>query len=256
MALCDLHYFSPALNKMVGAMIVLPEDAELTGPFPVFYLLHGSSDDYTAWIRRTSIERYVQDLPLIVVMPDGGHGFYTDAESGYAYDTAITVDLVGYVDRMFPTDRRRAGRVIGGLSMGGYGALKLAFRHPDLFCSAVSHSGALAWAHDDPPTDPERRERLTRIAGAHPAGGPHDLFALAAQLDRARMPAVRIDCGTEDRLIDANRRFHAHLDTLDVPHEYAEYPGGHTWSYWDVRVQEAIAFHARILGIRGTPDPV
>jgi len=234
---------------MSGAMVVLPEREDWRGPFPVFYLLHGLSDDYTAWSRRTSIERYVQDLPMIVVMPDGGRGFYTDAVAGFAYESAIVRDLIPFVDRTFHTDARREGRVIGGLSMGGYGSVKLALAHPDLFCSAVSHSGALGLGGRPLEGHQEIREELVRLFGPQPAGGPTDLYALAERVDRALLPALRIDCGTEDGLLEQNRGFHAHLDRLGIPHEYQEFPGAHTWDYWDTHVQEAIAFHARALGL-------
>jgi len=146
-ALSELHYFSAALDKMTAATVILPEGEGVPpGPYPVFYLLHGLSDDYTAWRRRTSVERYAEGMPLIIVMPDGGRGWYTDAREGYAYETAIARDLVGLVDRVYHTGARRAARVVGGLSMGGYGAVKLALTYPDLFCGAVSHSGALVMA--------------------------------------------------------------------------------------------------------------
>ena len=248
MALCDMHRFSTALDKMTAATLILPEGEDARGPFPVFYLLHGLSDDHTAWVRRTSIERYAQGLPLIIVMPDGGRGFYTDAREGFAYETAM-LDLIAYVDQTFRTDARREARVIGGLSMGGYGALKLALKRPDLFCSANSHSGALVRRHA--PIDPGNpgAAEFIRIFGPNPQGGPDDDFALAERIDRRLLPALRIDCGTEDGLLDGNRRFHAHLDALGIPHEYQEFPGGHTWDYWDRHVQEALAFHARVLGI-------
>jgi S-formylglutathione hydrolase FrmB len=150
MALLELRYFSQALGKMTGAMVLAPEQEDLHGPFPVLYLLHGLSDDYTAWTRKSTIERQVQGLPLIVVMPDGGRGFYTDARQGFAYDTAIAQELVGLIDRTFNTDARRAARAIAGLSMGGYGALRLALTHPDRFCSAVRHSGVLLLCHHHP----------------------------------------------------------------------------------------------------------
>ena len=102
MAFCELKYFSNALQKATAADILLPEQ-QTQGPFPVLYLLHGLSDDNTVWQRRTSIERYVAGLPLIVVMPDGGRGFYSDAEQGMAWESAIVKDLVGYVDAMFQT---------------------------------------------------------------------------------------------------------------------------------------------------------
>jgi putative tributyrin esterase len=251
MAFCELKYFSQSLGKAQAANIILPE-TNRGGPYPVFYLLHGLSDDHTIWMRRTSIERYVQDLPLIVVMPDGGRSFYTDMAEGGAYESSIVKDLIGLIDATFHTKHNREGRVIGGLSMGGYGAAKLALKFPDLFCSAVSHSGALQFGHlpIEAERDPARRAEWKRIVGANPVGGDNDLFALAAKLPADKRPKLRIDCGTEDFLLDSNRAFHKHLETIGFPHEYAEYPGAHTWAYWDVHVQEAIAFHAKALGIK------
>jgi putative tributyrin esterase len=248
-AFCELKYHSKALGKATAADILLPQNQQ--GPFAVFYLLHGLSDDHTIWQRRTSIERYVADLPLMVVMPDGGRGFYCDAREGMAWETALVRDLVEYVDQMFRTKASREGRCIGGLSMGGYGAAKLALKYPDLFCSANSHSGALAFAHRPIVPNPEQplAAEWVCIVGEHPEGGPDDIFALAERLDPARRPALRIDCGTEDFLLEDNRACHAHLEQLGFPHEYEEPPGAHVWSYWDQHVQTAIAFHARNLGL-------
>ncbi len=244
MTLCALHWFSRALDRMTAATLIVPDT--IPGPFPVFYLLHGLSDDHTAWTRQTSIERYAEDYPFIIVMPEGGRSYYTNAPQGEAYETAIIRDLIPYIDRTFQTDARREARVVGGLSMGGYGALRFALRHPDLFCSAVSHScsRALTWAHEPAPPEP----KFTRVFGFDPSGGPNDLFALAERIDRPLLPALCIDCGTEDALLAGNRRFHRHLETLDIPHEYAEYAGGHTWDYWDQRIQEALRFHAGAIG--------
>lgn len=249
MAFCELHYFSKALGMQTAANVLLPEGDQHKGPFPVFYLLHGLSDDHTIWLRRTSIERYVQSLPLIVVMPSGGRGFYSDAREGFAYDTALTRDLVGYIDQIFPTRAERGGRCIGGLSMGGYGAIKLALTHPDLFCSANSHSGALGFGHKPLSGDDAFAVEMRRIVGDAPQGGPHDLHALIEKLDPTKLPALRIDCGTEDFLIEDNRAFHAHLVHRNIRHEYDESPGAHEWSYWDQHVQAAIAFHRKQLGI-------
>ena len=247
MALCELRYFSEALKKQTAAFVILPEKGE--PPFPVMYLLHGLSDDYTIWLRRTSIERYVQELPLIVVMPDGGRGFYTDAEQGFAYDAALAVELPNRIDRTFPTKAERMGRCVAGLSMGGYGAARFALSYPDRFCSAVSHSGAVAFAHKHRDDNHPMSDEFRRIIGPNPQGGPNDLFSLAEKLEPSRRPALRIDCGVEDFLIDDNRAFHAHLEKLGYPHEYEEFPGAHEWGYWDVHVQEALAFHRKALGI-------
>jgi S-formylglutathione hydrolase FrmB len=225
---------------------LLPEVG--TSPYPVMYLLHGLSDDYTMWSRRSSIERHVANVPLIVVMPDGGRGFYSDAVAGDRFLTAIAVELVDRIDRTFPTKANRENRCVTGLSMGGYGALKFALSCPDRFSSAVSMSGALGWAHHKSGRDGEPlSEEWQRLLGPDHIGGPNDLYALAEKAENAARPALRIDCGIDDFLIDDNRKFHAHLDVLGVPHEYAEYPGAHTWDYWDEHVQDAIAFHKTTL---------
>ncbi len=246
MAICELHYFSNSLQKQTACTVIIPEIAGFEGPYPVFYLLHGLSDDHTIWNRRTSIGRYIQTLPLMIVMPDGGRGFYSDAKEGFAYESAIIKDLIPFIDRTFHTRAEREGRCIGGLSMGGYGAAKLALKFPELFVSANSHSGALGfasrgWRHHEP--------EFRRITGPHPSGGPDDCYALAEKLEKSQMPALRIDCGTTDFLLDDNRAFHAHLEKLGLPHEYAEYPGGHEWAYWDKHIQSALRFHSKHLGI-------
>jgi S-formylglutathione hydrolase FrmB len=253
MAVCEIHLGNKnVLRKMTSCMVILPENAG-PGPFPVFYLLHGLSDDHTTWTRRTCLERYLEGWPMIVVMPDGGRGWYTDSsvEPTGAFETFILRDLIGFIDATFRTRPERASRVISGLSMGGYGAVKLALKYPGMFCAAASHSGALV--------NPEDRggdylgSELHRIFGDSPTGGANDVFALAQKLEVERRPALRIDCGLQDSLLEHNRHFHHHLESLGFPHEYAEFPGGHTWAYWDEHVREAIAFFARILRLRRGP---
>jgi putative tributyrin esterase len=250
MAVCEIHFNAQhALQRMTSCMVVLPENAG-PGPFPVFYLLHGLSDNHTAWTRRTSLERYVDGLPFIVVMPDGGRGFYTDSHTDplAAFETFIVRDLIGFIDRTFQTRATREGRVIAGLSMGGFGAVKLAFKYPELFAAAASHSGVLRSGAEWNPANPNTE--LARIFGPTLEGGPNDVYALARRADRDRLPALRIDCGRDDFLFDSNRRFHAHLDSLEIPHEYAEHPGAHDWAYWDAHIQETIAFFAGALGLK------
>lgn len=249
MAFATIHYHSHSLQKASAFNVVFPDDANVPRPWAVFYLLHGLSDDHTIWERRTSIERYVNGLPLVVVMPDGGRGWYSNAAEGFAYENDLIRDVMGLVDRTFPVKAERSGRCIGGLSMGGYGAIKVGIKHHDKFASANSHSGAVGIFHD-----PERVKTLgpefARIFGKTPSDGPEDPFALVKSVDHGLLPAMRLDCGTSDFLLDQNRAFHKHLDSLHIAHEYEEFPGGHEWSYWDTHVQEAIAFHARNLKLR------
>ena len=246
MALCTVRFFSESLQLSTAMYVILP-DGRFKPPYAVLYQLHGLSDDYTIWLRRTSIERYVANVPLVVVMPDGGRGWYTDAVEGYAYESHIMKDTMGFVERFFPVKRARAGRAVGGLSMGGYGAMKLALKHPGIFASVASHSSAFDSGHK--PSESEHKE-VVRVFGANPEGGPNDVFALAGKLNPKAAPAIWIDCGTSDRLLDSNRRFHRRLAKLGVRHTYREYPGIHEWDYWDAHFPDALKFHARNLGFK------
>ena len=251
MAVCEMHLgASHALGKMTSFTALVPEGQP--GPFPVLYLLHGLGDDHTGWTRRTSLERYVEGLPLIVVMPNGERGFYTNSVSDpmAAFETNLIGDLLGFVDRTWRTIPTREGRAVAGLSMGGYGALKLALKHPGLFCAAVSHSGAVAFASRPLLTQSDWHRDWVPVFGPDPSGGPEDIFALAEQSDSATRPALRIDCGVDDFLLDDNRALHAHLDRLGVAHEYAEWELGHGWDYWDLHIPETLTFCADALGIQ------
>lgn len=241
MARMSVTYFSQALQKMTSAVMFVPEGVE--GPYAVLVQLHGLSDNETAWSRRTSLERYTDGLPLITVMPDGGRSFYCDAEQGFAYGKAIGEELPELVERWFPT---RPGWAIGGLSMGGYGAVRLALTYPERFVSCVSHSGALAFAAFDM-NDDEFGTEFERVVGPHPGGGRNDLSALARGV-KSR-PKIRFDCGTEDFLLQSNRWFDEQLTEIGYEHEYEEFPGDHEWGYWDLHVREALEFHKRNLGI-------
>ena len=267
MSFLSAQFFGKSIVKMASMYVVLPPGK---GPFPVLYLLHGLSDDHTVWHRRTSIERYVEGRNLIVVMPDGGRSFYcNDPRPGcLAYEDHIAKDVVEFVDETFPTIASRRGRAIAGLSMGGYGSVMLALRHPDVFSAACSHSGALGFCHSRheingiDPGDILPRERYDchrLAAGIHRATNPDRKGAgilasrdrkgagILASRDRKGagknpMPALRIDCGTEDFLLEENRAFHAHLARLGVEHVYEEYPGEHTWEYWDEHIRQSLDF--------------
>ncbi len=249
MAFATIQYFSRSLTKASSVNVIFPDEPEMPRPWSVFYLLHGLSDDHSIWMRRSSIERYVTGLPLVVVMPDGGRGWYTNAIQGYAYENDLLKDVVGLIERTFPVKAERAARAIGGLSMGGYGAVKLGLKHHEMFASVNSHSGAFGFQRGEYDKVKKFSPEFPHIFGATPKGGPEDPFAIVERIDHGRIPALRIDCGVADELLQQNRDFHKHLESLNIPHEYQEYPGAHDWAYWDLHVQEAVAFHARNLKI-------
>src|SRR5258708_9071092 len=137
----QVHWKSEVLAKQTSMQVLLPSIGQ--PPFATLYLLHGLSDDSTIWMRNTRIEWYVRGLPLLVVMPDGYRGFYTNNEEGPAYARHFGEELVAFVERNFPARAERGARAIGGLSLGGYGALRVGLGYSDKFCSIHSHSGAL-----------------------------------------------------------------------------------------------------------------
>jgi S-formylglutathione hydrolase FrmB len=248
MALCTVQWSSGVLGKATSTTVLLPDGGK--PPFAVFYLLHGLSDDHSIWLRRTRIEEYAKRWPLIVVMPDGGRGFYTRGEDGPDYARHIGEELVAFIERNFPARRTRSARCIGGLSMGGYGALRLGLGYPRMFASVTAHSGAMRFWQSK--QGPIVQRELERIFGKHPEGTDHDLLTLAKRAKKAGvLPSIRIDCGTEDFLLEDSRWLHRELGKLKVAHEYVEGPGDHNWDYWDQQVQQALVFHGRALRLEG-----
>src|ERR687886_256985 len=152
MALLRCDIFSDVLGLSTSMTVILPQPTQtqigMTGdagdqPPPVLYLLHGLSDDDSIWLRRTSIERYVAPLGLAVVMPQVHRSFYRDEAYGGKYWTFVSEELPELVRRFFRVSQTRDDTFVAGLSMGGYGALKLALRQPERFAAAASLSGAL-----------------------------------------------------------------------------------------------------------------
>ena len=249
MSFCQVQWFSQVLKKQVGTYVILPDQGK--PPFATSYLLHGMSDDHTIWHRRTRIEWYVRGLPLMVVMPDGFRSFYTNHDQGLPYGDYIAHELPDFVERNFPAVTTREGRCVGGLSMGGYGALRTALAHPERYVSATSHSGAVLFGHKPCPRDTFDEREMQAIFGPRPRGSAHDVVALARRAKASgRVPALRFDCGKGDFLIEDNRAFHRKLSRAGVPHEYEEFSGEHSWDFWDLHVQDALRFHCRALGIR------
>ena len=261
----QVHWRSDILRKQTTTQVLLPSVGR--PPFAALYLLHGLMGDSMTWLRHSRLEWYVRELPLVVVLPDGYRGFYTNNEQGPDYARHCGEELPGFIERTFPVQSARHARAIGGFSMGGYGALRVGLGYPERFCSVHSHSGALLrmnldlsarQARGDPVfrrNPPEFFAELQRIFGRRFVGTRHDPIALVGRARRRhrRLPRILIDCGTEDSLLGGNRDFHRELEELHVPHLYREFPGGHDWDYWDLHIREALSFHAGSLHLASTP---
>jgi S-formylglutathione hydrolase FrmB len=251
-ALVHWNFFSEALGFCVSADVILPEAAagrqgsagRAPREMPCLYLLHGRSDDHTIWQRRTSIERHAAPLGLAVVMPAVGVSFYADMAHGCRYWTFVSEELPRLVRGSFRVSGRREDTFVAGLSMGGYGAFKLALRRPGSFAAAASLSGALDMADRALTADAALRQDMRLAFGnvRKIRGSDNDLFAWAERLAKRRGPKPRLYqcCGTGDHLYRGNVRFRDHARALGLDLTYDEGPGGHDWAYWDRTIQDVL----------------
>lgn len=250
MPLIHCNFFSHALGMCTSMDVILPlpkweNQAEAQSALcPTLYLLHGYSDDHTIWQRRTSIERYVESLNLAVVMPTVHLGFYTDMAAGQRFWTFISQELPYTARSLFHLSSAREENFVAGLSMGGYGAFKLALARPDLFSAAASLSGALDIAGRVKDLPPERVQGMQWIFGdlEKLRGSQNDLFTLAHQTSTAGdlKPRLYQYCGTEDFLYPANIKFRKYLQRHGYDLTYTEGPGDHQWKYWDEQIQQVL----------------
>ena len=244
MAHLVVDYYADALGVQTRMHVLLPQ-RQTAGKVKTLYLLHGMSDDEGTWMRRTSIDRYAEEKGLAVVMPDGGLGWYTDMYRGLAWFKFISGELPALCRRFFPIlSDRREDTFIGGLSMGGYGALKCALRAPQTFSQVISLSGALDAADTAVNnTVPATRRYWEDVFGPAEdvSGSENDLFAAATALtDPALRPRIYMWCGTEDFLYAQNTRMRDHLRALGYDLTYEESPGDHQWKYWDKKIADAL----------------
>jgi putative tributyrin esterase len=225
-----------SLPEARPVVVLLPADYTSSGRrYPVLYLLHGLWGSHRDWLTRTDLLRATAGLPLIVVLPDAGDSWYVNSatEPEQRFEDYIGRDVVAWADATFRTLPRREARFIAGLSMGGFGAVRLGLKYPARFAVAGSFSGAFGGLRQDPehesipaafgpPGSPPRAERhvIERIAAAEPAS----------------LPYIYLDCGTADRLLAGSREVAAALQARGAAYEYHEVPGAHDWAYWDRRL--------------------
>jgi putative tributyrin esterase len=250
MALIHCNFYSDVLEISTAMYVILPENTitqigmegiTKKSKHPTLYLLHGLSDDYTIWLRRTSIERYAAELGIAIVMPAVNRSFYTDMVHGYKYWTYVSQELIKKAREFFPLSQEREDTFVAGLSMGGYGALKLGLRCPEVFCATASLSGA---------TDVEQvyKHGFTYDADLvfgtkdQISGSENDLFKLLKDIKKSNHPKPKIYqcCGTEDFLYKDNIKFKKACEKSGLDYTYEEEPGVHDWAYWDVKIQSVL----------------
>jgi putative tributyrin esterase len=254
MILNEVNFFSETLGLRSTMNVLLPQRILLAGKrksksnYRTLYLLHGHSDDHTAWTRWSSIEKYAQGLNLVVVMPAVHLSFYNDMTYGGAYWQFISEEIPALIRDMYSLSAARKDNFVAGLSMGGYGAFKLALTYPERFAAAASLSGALdirevVGGRNE--TNEEWLKGMRNVFGdlSKVPGSKHDLFALAKKAAKLRVqPRLYQCCGTEDMLYADNVRFHDAVRRLPLDLTYEEGPGDHNWAYWDMMIQRVLTW--------------
>ncbi len=289
-----VEFFSPAVDRSMKFDIVLPEGyAGSDRRYPVLYLLHGYMQNYTVWGRNLAAAFYAREInDVILVLPDGGNSWYVNYASSEAgqkndWEDHIIEDVISYVDQNYRTEARREGRAISGLSMGGFGAFALGMRHPEMFASIGSTSGALSFARTQataleagitpqganlPQRSPEDQARFEQadsfISGIidiegfstqderTPNGIPfetaeqaqaYDPFTIIYNVPKSQMPHIYVDSGTEDGLIQEARELAQILMLNNVPFDYMQSRGRHNSEYWRRSVGHMMAIQVEVM---------
>ena len=246
MSFINVNFMSHVLGMGCAANVILPQSPPeniLKKPFKTLYLLHGLSDDHTAWARYTSIERYAAEYGITVVMPCVHRSFYSDSKYG-RYFEFVSEELISIMEEMFPLSNKREDRYAAGLSMGGYGAMKLGLRCPEKFSAAASLSGALDIVGRVSAEPYLRGEFAYLLDDADGQRDKNDLFVLAENLSKSSRPKPRLYvwCGTEDFLYEDNVKFKNYIEKMDFEFKYEESKGDHSWGYWDLKIQTVLKF--------------
>lgn len=259
MAVFDITLFSNSLHRQVPLTAIIPvEELDIPGfpkldkskPFRSLYLLHGFSGNHSDWLRGSRIEALAMEHNLAVFCPSGENSFFLDDTVRDAlYEQYLCKELIAFTRKVFPISAERSDTTIGGLSMGGYGALRNGLKHSDVFGNIIALSSALITDNivnimeqkDNPIASPSYYSHVFGKAD-QVIGSDVDPKALAKKLAAGGGPVPRIymACGTEDFLITENKDLSAYLAQLGIPHEYLESPGIHSWDFWDNYIEKAL----------------
>lgn len=256
-----VQIYSEAMQKSLQVAVTLPETYAVGDrSYPVLYLLHGGSGAFDDWHKKVSKVGLVPDMAtkydLIIVTPGvGPSSYYFDSPllDSVQYATYITDELTSYIDSEYRTLAKRESRAIGGLSMGGHGAITLSAKNPELYIAAGSMSGVMnidtrMWEVGDQ-LKSARRDGQVMMLGPIEYDAPFSKYTavgLVSEMKKNKI-ALIIDCGVEDFLISTNRQLHQLLLKSEVEHEYIERPGAHSWPYWTDALPVHLAFFDKYL---------
>ncbi len=258
MAFIQMNLMSKSLMRMVPVNVILPVDKLVfpgmpvreDKPYKTLYLLHGVFGNYTDWVNGSRIQRYAEEHDLVVVMPSGDNAFYLDQPSGQNfYGEFIGRELVELTRKMFPLSHKREDTYIGGLSMGGFGAIRNGFKYHETFGAVVALSAALIVdglqsRTNDTPFFLEGKDYAEACFGDLNKVLESDKNPkyLVEQMRREGVepPSVYMACGEEDHLLDVNKDFARFLQEHGVDVLFEVGPGNHEWDFWDTYIRRGI----------------
>ena len=248
---------SKLMTRDMPYRLILPTDykTQKDARYPVVYLLHGLTGSYKNWTDKTKLTEYAARHQFIIVTAEGANGWYSDSVStpNDKYESYIMQELVPEIDKNYRTMADREHRIIAGLSMGGYGAMKFGLKYPDKFSLVGSFSGALGTTMWTTATAGDIAKTIDAVFGldmAADARKSNDIFRIVRDLtpdQQKALPYIYQSCGTEDFLIANNRDFLKLLNDKKIPHEFREHPGIHDWVFWDDQVREFLDMAERRL---------
>ncbi len=243
MAWASMHFRSKTLNMPVEAEVLIPQagykSLKQQGNYKVMVLLHGVRNDRTEWLLKSQIFEMVKELPVLVFLPSGKNSFYLNTHAGYHYRDYITQEIPELIKMHFPVSKCREDWLIGGDSMGGYGAVLGGLHRPDVYGNIASFSGAL---------DLKGLGKAFPEFGIPALLGPayeafeqdeNNVYHYCRQVEEGRRPRIYLCCGSEDGLLEENRRFYDLIrDMYDVQAVWGQ--GGHDFLYWNERLKEVM----------------
>jgi putative tributyrin esterase len=236
----DVTFHSAALDRDMPYRVFLPSQVSPGRRLPTVYLLHGGDGNYRDWSNDSDVSKFAAS-GLILVMPEGRSSYYVNSAAGSRdrYEDYIIQDLIPDAERRLPALAERRSRGLAGVSMGGYGAMRLAFDHPDLFAFAGAISAAL-----DVPSRPFSIQRIAQWRRFRSIFGPigssteiaAEPFRFDKTTDPAQAPYLYLAAGKQEALLDVNRRFARDLNKRGFRCEFHTAPGGHDWGQWDEQI--------------------
>lgn len=259
MAVLQIEILSKYLERKVSVSAIVPIDNPLTEErrdcYKMLVLLHGYNGSHMDWINNTNIIGYAEENNLVVVMPAGENKFYIDnLQTGEPYGRFIGEELVDYMRRLLPVSAKREDTCIGGLSMGGYGALVNGLRFPDTFGCIISLSGALfleALLSEDTEEAILRKQKFERLLGSYEelihSNANYKRLADNLLQDKGKMiPSIYLACGTDDFWYPASVSLSNYLRDQGIKYLFEETQADHEWAFWNSYIEKALIWFCKI----------